>query len=125
MHGIDLDAVHFHEVGAVDAIVDIVGTWAALADLGLPRVSAGPVGLGTGTAAMAHGVVPVPAPATLELLVGHPTVPVDVAGETATPTGVALLVTHGLVVGSPARGHRAGRGPGRRQLATPTRTRTW
>ena len=93
VHGIEVDHVHFHEVGAVDAIVDVVGTWAALRSLGLPDVVSAPVGLGTGTASMAHGVVPVPAPATLDLLTGYPTVPVDVAGETATPTGVALLVT--------------------------------
>jgi uncharacterized protein (TIGR00299 family) protein len=98
VHGIDPDDVHFHEVGAVDAIVDVVGTWAALHDLGDPAVTAAPVGLGVGTTAMAHGTVPVPAPATLELLEGHPTAPVVVDGrpvehETATPTGVALLVT--------------------------------
>lgn len=93
VHGIDVDRVHFHEVGAVDAIVDVVGTWLALADLGMPRVSCGPVGLAVGTAPMAHGVVPVPAPATLALLNGRPTVGVDAVGETATPTGVALLVT--------------------------------
>ncbi len=93
VHDIDVDRVHFHEVGAVDAIVDVVGTWLALDDLGMPPVWCGPVGLAVGTAPMAHGVVPVPAPATLELLRGRPTVPVDAAGETATPTGAALLVT--------------------------------
>lgn len=92
VHGIDVDAVHFHEVGAMDAIVDIVGTWAALHSLGLPTVVSAPVGLGTGTASMAHGTIPVPAPATLELLTGAPTVPVECCDETATPTGAALLV---------------------------------
>ncbi|MFZ4518272.1 MAG: nickel pincer cofactor biosynthesis protein LarC [Microthrixaceae bacterium] len=93
VHGVAIDDVHFHEVGAVDAIVDVVGTWAAWHLLGGPRVVVAPIGLGTGTAAMAHGAVPVPAPAVLELLAGHPTVPVEVDRETATPTGVALLVT--------------------------------
>lgn len=93
VHGVAIDEVHFHEVGAVDAIVDVVGTWSAWHLLGGPRVVTAPVGLGTGTAAMAHGAVPVPAPAVLELLAGHPTVPVEVDRETATPTGVALLVT--------------------------------
>lgn len=93
VHGIDVDDVHFHEVGAIDAIVDIVGCWAAWWDLGAPAVTSGPIGLGVGTATMEHGTVPVPAPATLELLRGAPTVPVDAAGETATPTGAALLVT--------------------------------
>lgn len=96
VHGIDVDDVHFHEVGALDAIVDVVGAWAALWSLGgdaMPTVVSAPVGLGSGTAPMAHGVLPVPAPAVLELLTGHPTTPVDTDLETATPTGVALLVT--------------------------------
>jgi uncharacterized protein (TIGR00299 family) protein len=93
VHGIALDEVHFHEVGALDAIVDIVGTWAALATLEVDEVHSAPIGLGAGTAAMAHGTVPVPAPATLELLVGVPCVGIDAVGETATPTGVALLTT--------------------------------
>ena len=96
VHGIDVDQVNFHEVGALDAIVDVVGAWAALWSLGdaaMPTVASAPVGLGSGTAPMAHGVLPVPAPAVLELLTGHPTTPVDTGLETATPTGVALLVT--------------------------------
>jgi uncharacterized protein (TIGR00299 family) protein len=93
VHGIELDEVHFHEVGALDAIVDIVGTWAALHTLDVDAVHSAPIGLGTGTATMAHGTVPVPAPATLELLVGVPCVGIDAVGETATPTGVALLTT--------------------------------
>lgn len=93
VHGIDIDEVHFHEVGAIDAIIDIVGTWAALSTLEVDSVHSAPIGLGTGTAAMAHGVLPVPAPATLQMLIGHPTVPFDVGGESATPTGVALLTT--------------------------------
>lgn len=93
VHGIPIDEVHFHEVGALDAIVDIVGCWAALNDLGMPEVSSAAIGLGTGTTQMAHGLVPVPAPATLELLVGSPTVAVDVTGETATPTGTALITS--------------------------------
>ena len=117
VHGVEMDQVHFHEVGAIDALVDIVGTWAAWSDLGQPDVSAGPVGLGVGTVAMAHGTVAVPAPATLELLRRIPTVPVDAAGETATPTGVALLVS---MVDSPDRWgpmpagtvHSVGRGAG-------------
>ena len=93
VHGTELDHVHFHEVGAVDAIVDIVGCWAALVSLRVDEVVSAPIGLGWGSEAMAHGRVPVPAPAVLELLVGIPTVPVDAPAETATPTGVALLVS--------------------------------
>lgn len=114
VHGIDIDRVHFHEVGAVDAIVDIVGCWAALVSLEVERVVSAPVGLGAGTVAMAHGQVPVPAPAVLELLVGGPSVPVDVAAETATPTGVALLVTMVDRWGPPQAGtvRATGRGAG-------------
>lgn len=93
VHDIAIDEVHFHEVGAVDAIIDVVGAWAALFDLGMPTVTSAPVGLGVGMAPMAHGTMAVPAPATLELLRGFPTVPVDATAETATPTGAALLTT--------------------------------
>jgi uncharacterized protein (TIGR00299 family) protein len=124
VHGTTIDEVHFHEVGAVDAIVDIVGTWAALTalcddDEQLTLTSA-PIGLGSGTAAMAHGQLPVPAPAVLELLQGHPVVPVELQAETATPTGVALLVTlvdrWGQVPAGTVR--RVGRGAGRRDPAS-------
>jgi uncharacterized protein (DUF111 family) len=91
VHGIDIDRVHFHEVGALDAIVDVVGSWAALVSLDVDEVVSAAVGLGSGTATMAHGTVPVPAPAVLELLVGVPTTPVEARAETATPTGVAVL----------------------------------
>ncbi|MEZ5377701.1 MAG: nickel pincer cofactor biosynthesis protein LarC [Acidimicrobiales bacterium] len=94
-HGVTIDEVHFHEVGAVDAIVDIVGVWIAVDLLGLGSVAVGPVGLGHGTVKGAHGVLPLPAPATAALLAGAPVRPVDVAMETCTPTGAALLATLG------------------------------
>lgn len=114
VHGVSIDEVHFHEVGAVDAIIDIVGSWAALATLGVSTVTASAVGLGAGTAAMAHGVVQVPAPAVLELLVGVPMVPVHAERETATPTGVALLTTMVRDWGPPPPGTllATGRGSG-------------
>ena len=92
IHGVDIDEVHFHEVGAVDAIVDIVATWAALHRLGITEVHAGPVGLGSGaTVSTAHGELPVPAPATLEVLLGVPVVGLTTPSESVTPTGAALL----------------------------------
>ena len=114
VHGIALDEVHFHEVGAVDAIIDILGSWAALVSLGVTQVHSGPIGLGTATQRMAHGIIPVPAPATLELLVGIPTVPVDWDCETATPTGVALLAAMVDTWGNIPAGiiERTGRGAG-------------
>jgi pyridinium-3,5-bisthiocarboxylic acid mononucleotide nickel chelatase len=93
VHGIDLDDVHFHEVGAVDAIVDVAAAAIALDLLAIDRVTCSPVALGYGTVESAHGRLPLPAPATLELLAGIPTVPAHVAWETVTPTGAAILRT--------------------------------
>ncbi len=94
VHGIALEKVHVHEVGAVDAIVDVTGAAIALARLGIGRVTASPVGIGSGgTIDVEHGRLPLPAPATLELLRGIPTVPAHVTWETVTPTGAALLKT--------------------------------
>jgi len=91
VHGISLEQVHFHEVGAVDAIVDITGAAIALARLGIDRVTASSVALGEGSVETQHGRLPLPAPATFELLRGIPTVPAHVRWETVTPTGAAIL----------------------------------
>jgi hypothetical protein len=91
VHGIPAERVHFHEVGAVDAIVDIVGAASALDRLGVVQVTAAPPALGHGSAETEHGRIPIPAPATLELLRGIPVVPAEVAWETVTPTGAAIL----------------------------------
>ena len=91
VHGSDPEKVHFHEVGAVDAICDIVGTAAGLHVLGLDALMFSTVSLGGGTVKAAHGMLPVPAPATAELLKGLPTVGGPVDMELATPTGAAIL----------------------------------
>jgi uncharacterized protein (TIGR00299 family) protein len=91
VHGIPLAKVHFHEVGAVDAIVDVAGAAIGLERLGVERVSASAVALGSGSVESEHGRLPLPAPATLELLRGVPTVPAHVRWETVTPTGAAIL----------------------------------
>jgi hypothetical protein len=93
VHGIEPDEVHFHEVGAVDAIVDVVGAVSGLLRLGVRRVTASPVALGEGQVETEHGRLPLPAPAVLELLRGIPTVPAHERFETATPTGAAILRT--------------------------------
>ena len=93
VHGVSLDEVHFHEVGAVDAIVDVATAAIGLDRLGIQRVTSSPVALGQGTFESAHGRLPLPAPATLELLRGRPTVPAHVEWETVTPTGAAILRT--------------------------------
>lgn len=92
-HGVGINEVHFHEVGAVDAIVDIVGCWSALRSLDVRNVVSGPVGLGSGMITTSHGRMPHPAPAVLGLLEGIPVTSVETPSETATPTGVALLKT--------------------------------
>jgi hypothetical protein len=91
VHRTDPDDVHFHEVGALDALADVVGVVAGFAHLGLDRLAASPVALGSGSARGAHGVVPVPGPAVLELLTGVPVYAGPVPAETCTPTGAALL----------------------------------
>lgn len=91
VHGTTPEAVHFHEVGAADALVDIAGTCAGLHHLGVRRVVAGPLPWGQGTIDCAHGTMPNPAPATVELLTGHPTVPSTAQYEQVTPTGAALV----------------------------------
>jgi uncharacterized protein (TIGR00299 family) protein len=92
-HGIGADEVHFHEVGALDAIADVVASCAGLWALGISEAVASSVTLGSGTASGAHGVVPVPGPAVLALLAeaGAPVQSGPSAAETCTPTGAALL----------------------------------
>jgi len=94
VHRVPADEVHFHEVGALDALADVVGVVAGFAHLALDRLTASPVALGSGSARGAHGVVPVPGPAVLELLAGLPVVAGPVPAETCTPTGAALLAAH-------------------------------
>ena len=91
VHRVSPDDVHFHEVGALDAVADVVGAAAGLHALGLTALTASPVVLGSGTTRGAHGPLPVPAPAVLALLAGAPVLAGPVAREMTTPTGAALL----------------------------------
>lgn len=91
IHGVPVETIHFHELGAVDTIVDVTGALLALERLGVGRVVASPVPLGRGTARGAHGIFPLPAPASVALLRGAKVVGVDHAAETVTPTAAALL----------------------------------
>ena len=90
IHNLPPDRVHFHEVGAVDSIIDIVGTVYALEILGIERLLVSPLPLGSGFVKTAHGRIPVPAPATLALLKGVPVLNSGVQQEMVTPTGAAL-----------------------------------
>jgi uncharacterized protein (TIGR00299 family) protein len=91
VHGVDPEDVHFHEVGSWDSIADVVGVCAAVTELGVTEVVAGPIALGSGQVRTAHGVMPVPVPAVLGLVEGW-AVAAGGAGELATPTGAALVV---------------------------------
>jgi len=93
VHGVPVDAVHFHEVGALDAVADVVGVCAGVAALGLDRLVASPIALGSGSVRTAHGLLPVPGPAVLALLAdaSAPAHGGPAGEELATPTGVALV----------------------------------
>ncbi|HEU4401371.1 MAG TPA: nickel pincer cofactor biosynthesis protein LarC [Candidatus Polarisedimenticolia bacterium] len=93
VHRIRRERVHLHEVGAVDAIVDIVGAMIGLERLGWPRVVCSPLHVGRGMVTMEHGTFPVPPPAVAEILKGRPCYATEVEGELVTPTGAALAVT--------------------------------
>ncbi|MUM77628.1 DUF111 family protein [Pseudodesulfovibrio sp. F-1] len=93
VHGTSLNAIHFHEIGAVDTIVDIAGTMLLLEALGAESVHCSPVDLGSGFVQCVHGKMPVPAPACAELAKGLPVFGTDCGMERATPTGLAVLRT--------------------------------
>jgi len=93
VHDVPLEKIHFHEVGAIDAIVDIVGACIGFSALGIESFACSPLNIGGGTAKMAHGVLPVPAPATARLLLGKPTYSTGIQKEFVTPTGAAIVAT--------------------------------
>jgi uncharacterized protein (TIGR00299 family) protein len=112
------DQVHFHEVGGIDAIVDVVGTCAALEVLGVDEVACSPIAVGLGMVRAAHGIIPNPAPAVVELLAGVPTRGIDLSVELTTPTGAALMAALASDFGAlpPMRVEVAGFGAGSREL---------
>jgi hypothetical protein len=93
VHDVPIEKIHFHEVGAVDAIVDIVGACIGFESLGIQKFACSPLNVGGGSAKMAHGILPVPAPATAKLLQGKPTYSNGVQRELVTPTGAAIVAT--------------------------------
>lgn len=99
-HGVPIEKVHFHEVGAADSICDIAGACHALALLGVERIVCSPVNTGSGTVNIEHGILPVPAPATSRLLAGAPVYSRGPALELTTPTGAALMATLAQEFGS-------------------------
>lgn len=101
IHGKDKNEVHFHEVGAVDSIVDIVGFAIAFNKLSIEKVYSSPLNIGSGFVKCAHGIMPVPAPAVSEILRGVPVYSKNIEGESVTPTGAAILkavaVSYGII----------------------------
>jgi len=93
VHGTSIEQVHFHEVGAVDAIIDVIAALRALELLDVTQIVCAPIPTGSGTVGCAHGIMPVPAPATAHLLRGVPLAQCDEVGELTTPTAAALLTT--------------------------------
>ncbi len=118
VHRIPVEEVHFHEVGATDAIVDILGTAIALEILDIDAIFCGPIPVGRGAVTCAHGELPVPAPATVELLIGHPVVRLDQDNELTTPTGAGILtaLTQGDWSGRPMVIRKVGSGRGSKEL---------
>ena len=118
MHGTTLAKIHFHEVGALDSIADIVGCCVGLELLGIQGVTFGPLPQGRGTITCQHGVYPNPPPATMLLLTGLPVVQTEEPHELVTPTGAALLATWRTMDRPPAgsRIERVGYGFGHRKL---------
>ncbi len=119
VHRMPPEDVHFHEVGALDALADVVGVVAGFEHLALTRLTASPVTLGSGSARGAHGVVPIPGPAVLELLAGVPVTAGPVPAEMCTPTGAALLAARvdEWTTLPPMRVERVGMGAGGRDPA--------
>jgi hypothetical protein len=127
IHGVALPEVHFHEIGAVDTIVDVVGFVAGLALLGVDQVYASAIPLGNGTIQTAHGRLPAPAPATLALLssAGAPTVPHPAQSEIVTPTGAALLSQLARFERPPMRVQAVGYGFGQKEFPWANGLRVW
>ena len=90
-HGCEISEIHFHEVGTMDAVADVVGTCLLINELNVDRIIASPINVGSGQVRCAHGILPVPAPATAHILGGVPIYSNDIQGELCTPTGAAIL----------------------------------
>jgi uncharacterized protein (TIGR00299 family) protein len=121
IHDTSVEDIHFHEVGGLDAIVDVVGSLLGLRLLRVEGVYASALPLGRGFVRCAHGLLPVPAPATLELLKGVPVYGLDVEAELVTPTGAAIVTALAHSFGPPPsmRVERVGYGAGQRELPIP------
>ncbi|MHB0855975.1 MAG: nickel pincer cofactor biosynthesis protein LarC [Anaerolineae bacterium] len=127
IHGISVEEVHFHEVGGVDTLVDIVGFCSGIQRLGIEAIYASALPAGGGTVHTEHGLLPVPAPATLALLaeVGAPILPAPAQGEMVTPTGAALLSTLATFRQPAMRVQHVGYGFGSKEFPWANMLRVW
>src|SRR5262249_48914166 len=119
LHGQPVNKVHFHEVGAVDAIIDIAGACFGFEALGISELICSPLNVGGGRIDATPGSLPVPAPATAELLIGLPVYSSGIEAELVTPTGAAIVSTLATSFGPmpPLRVQRVGLGAGGRDIA--------
>lgn len=120
IHGKDIDTVHFHEVGAIDSLVDIIGTFLCIEYLGIQKVYASSIPLGSGTVTCAHGIIPVPVPATMAILKDTPVRASDAQTEIVTPTGAAIIKTlaHGFGPMPEMTVQKTGYGSGKRETGS-------
>lgn len=125
VHNVPAEKIHFHEVGAVDSIVDVVGSVLAIKMLEIEKIYSSPLPMGRGFVKTSHGLMPLPAPATAELLKGIPVHWVDSDKELVTPTGAAILSTLAAAFGSfpPVRWERIGYGCGSHNREVPNMLR--
>lgn len=127
IHGESIEEIHFHEVGALDSIVDVIGAFIGIKKLGIEAVYCSKMHLGTGFVQSRHGSLPIPAPATLALLKGIPVYSTGINAELTTPTGAAILVTLSCAFGNMPRMkvEKIGYGAGSRELEIPNLLRAY
>lgn len=121
IHCQDINNLHLHELGSLDTLIDIAGSVAGIYKMGIEKVYASPVNLGKGTVKTAHGLLPVPAPATLEILKGAPVYSGQTEAELTTPTGAAILKGFNSIFGPipPMKVEKIGYGAGEKELSSP------
>ena len=127
LHGKSIEAIHFHEVGGLDSIIDVIGSFIGIKKLGIEATYSSKIHVGTGFLECRHGVLPVPAPATLELLKGIPIYSKGIEAELATPTGVCILKTLSQRFGimPEMKVEKVGYGAGSRELEIPNLLRVY
>jgi uncharacterized protein (TIGR00299 family) protein len=121
VHGVPVEEVHFHEIGAIDTIADVVGASICVKLMGIEEVFSSPVNVGSGMIKTSHGLLPVPAPATIELLKGIPIYSSGPSIELTTPTGAAIVaeLSSGFSTMPPMKVERIGYGAGKKDLEMP------